>query len=178
MGVAGSGKSTLMAELAERLGWQTLEGDELHPPANVTRMSAGIPLTDEDRRPWLAAIHARLREAAAAGEPTIVTCSALRRTYRDVLREDLPGMVFVHLEVPRAVLEARIRDRTGHFVPPELLDSQLATLEPLGEGERGFVVDAARPTGVVAAEILERLRRAGTDGDEPLESRARGTLGP
>ena len=179
MGVAGSGKSTVMAELAERLGWRTLEGDDLHPPANVARMAAGIPLTDEDRWPWLEAIHARLRGAAAAGGPVIVTCSALRRAYRDVLRRDLPGVVFVHLYVPRAGLEARMRDRMGHFMPPDLMDSQLAILEPLAEGERGFVVVATRPPSVISSEILERLGPvSGMDGDDRLESRARGTLGP
>lgn len=159
MGVAGSGKSTVMAELARRLGWPTLEGDELHPPANVRRMAAGIPLTDKDRRPWLAAIHARLAAAAAAGEPLIATCSALRRPYRDVLRGGLPGLVFVHLDAPRPVLEARLRGRSGHFAPATLLASQLRTLEPLEPmvGEPGFVVEAKGEPSAVASDILARL---------------------
>jgi gluconokinase len=156
MGVAGSGKSTLMAELAQLLGWPTLEGDSLHPAANVARMAAGVPLTDLDRKPWLAAVHAWLRRAAVARRPVIVTCSALRRRYRQALREGVPGVVFVHLDAPRAVLEARMRDRTGHFMPPQLLDSQLETLEPL-HAEPGFVVDATRSPAAVADEVVERL---------------------
>jgi carbohydrate kinase (thermoresistant glucokinase family) len=97
MGVAGAGKSTVMAELAGRLGWRTLEGDAIHPPANVAKMAAGRPLTDEDRMPWLAAIAAWIGRLAEAGEPSIVTCSALRRRYRDVLRAAGGGVIFVHL---------------------------------------------------------------------------------
>jgi gluconokinase len=162
MGVAGSGKSTVMAELSRLLGWRSLEGDDLHSPANRARMAAGIPLTDADRAPWLAAVHAWLGEAAARGEPVLATCSALRRRYRDILREDLPGLVFVHLDAPRELLEARLRERTGHFVRATLLDSQLATLEPLAaaDGERGFVVDALGAPGDIAAEIVARLGRA------------------
>ena len=159
MGVAGSGKSTVMAELSRRLGWRSLEGDELHPPANVARMAAGIALTDEDRRPWLAAIRAWLVEAAAAGEPVIATCSALRRTYRDDLRRDLPGLVFVQLDVPRATLEGRLSERRGHFVTATLLDSQLDTLEPLDPlgGEPGIFVDASGEPSDVASDIAARL---------------------
>jgi gluconokinase len=159
MGVAGSGKSTVMAELAGLLGWRTLEGDDLHPPSNRARMAAGTPLTDADRRPWLAAIHAWLRDAAERGEPVIATCSALRRRYRDALRPDVPGLVFVQLDAPRLVLEARLAARTGHFVSPALLASQLATLEPLAPlaGEPDLVVDATRAPYLIASEIVARL---------------------
>ena len=159
MGVAGSGKSTVMAELGRLLGWRSLEGDDLHSPANRARMAAGIPLTDADRAPWLAAVRAWLGEAAARDERVLATCSALRRRYRDVLRKGLPGLVFVHLDAPRELLETRLRERVSHFVPAALLDSQLATLEPLApaDGEPGFVVDALAAPGVIAAEIVARL---------------------
>ena len=159
MGVAGAGKSTVMAELARHLGWRTLEGDDLHPPASRARLAAGTPLTDADRAPWLAAIQAWLRDAAGRSEPVLATCSALRRRYRDVLRAGLPGLVFIHLEAPRPVLERRLRERTGHFVPPTLLESQLATLEPLLplQGEPGFAVDATRAPAEIAREIAVRL---------------------
>ena len=156
MGVAGAGKSTVMAELAARLGWRTLEGDSIHPPANVAKMAAGRPLTNEDREPWLAAIAAWIGGAAEAGEPSIVTCSALRRRYRDVLRAAGGGVIFVHLVVPAEALATRMAGRAGHFMPPDLLASQLELLEPLA-GESGFSVDATRPPAAIADEILERL---------------------
>ena len=156
MGVAGAGKSTVMAELASRLGWRTLEGDDLHPPANVAKMAAGRPLTDEDRAPWLAAIAAWIGGLAEAGEPSIVTCSALRRRYRDVLRAAGGGVIFVHLVAPAEVLATRMAGRAGHFMLPDLLTSQLELLEPLA-GEPGFSVDATRPPAAIGHEILERL---------------------
>src|SRR5262245_49001013 len=102
MGVAGSGKSSVMAELAARLGWPALEGDDLHPPRNVAKMAAGTPLTDDDRGPWLEAVAAWIGEREAQGQSSIVTCSALRRSYRDVLRRGHPWVWFVHLDIPRA----------------------------------------------------------------------------
>jgi gluconokinase len=157
MGVAGAGKTTIMAELAGRLGWRTLEGDAIHPPGNVAKMAAGRPLTDEDREPWLAAIAAWIGRVAEAGEPSIVTCSALRRHYRDVLRAGGGwGVMFVHLVAPAEVLATRMAGRAGHFMPPELLASQIELLEPLA-GEPGFSVDATRPPAAIADEILERL---------------------
>jgi gluconokinase len=165
IGVAGAGKSTIMTELASRLGWRMLEGDDLHPPANVAKMAAGRPLTDEDRAPWLASIAAWIGRAAEAGEPSIVACSALRRRYRDVLRAAGGGVIFVHLVAPAEVLATRMAGRAGHFMPPDLLASQLDLLEPLSD-ETGFSVDATRPSAAIADEILERLgeprrRRAG-----------------
>jgi carbohydrate kinase (thermoresistant glucokinase family) len=160
MGVAGAGKSTVMAELAGRLDWQTLEGDAIHTPGNVAKMAAGRPLTDEDRAPWLAAIAAWIGSGAEAGEPSIVTCSALRRRYRDVLSAaGGGGVIFVHLVAPAEVLATRMAGRAGHFMPPELLASQIELLEPLA-GEPGFSVDATRPPAAIADEILERLGRA------------------
>jgi len=158
MGVAGAGKSTVMAELAGRLGWRTLEGDTLHPAANVTKLMAGTPLTDEDRRPWLDAIAAWIRQGAEAAEPSIVTCSALRRRYRDVLRAAAGGVIFVHLVAPPDVLATRMARRAGHFMPPDLLASQLALLEALDD-EPGFSVDATRSPAAIADEVLEHLGR-------------------
>jgi gluconokinase len=157
MGVAGAGKSTVMVELARRLGWRTLEGDSLHSPGNVARMVGGAPLTDEDRGPWLDAISAWMGAAAAAGERSIVTCSALRRRYRDVLRSSGADVVFVHLVAPAEVLATRIATRAGHFMPRELLVSQLATLESLDAGEWGIEIDAGRDPTAIAEEIEVRL---------------------
>ena len=127
MGVAGTGKSTVAGLLAERLNWELQEGDVLHPQ-EFAKMSAGIPLDDQDRWPWLDAIAAWIASKRERGEPGLVTCSALKRSYRDRLRGT--NVIFVFLNGPRAVIEARIASRKGHYMPPSLLDSQLATLEP------------------------------------------------
>jgi gluconokinase len=158
MGVAGSGKSSLMAALAARLGWPALEGDALHPASNVSKMAAGIPLTDEDRRPWLEAIAAWIGEREAARESSIVTCSALRRDYRNILRRGHPWVWFVHLVAPPTVLEDRLEHRIGHFMPASLLASQVATLEPLGSDEPGTTIVALASPGELADELIERLR--------------------
>jgi gluconokinase len=157
MGVTGTGKSTVMAALAGRLGWPTAEGDDFHSPANVAKMRAGTPLTDADRRPWLEAIAVWIGEREAAGENAIVTCSALRRAYRDLLRRDHPSVWFAHLEASPTVLAERLERRRGHYMPPSLLASQLDTLEPLEPDEPGAPVAAARDPGVIVAEILARL---------------------
>jgi gluconokinase len=161
MGVAGSGKSTVMAALAARLGWATAEGDDFHSPGNVAKMRAGIPLTDEDRRPWLSALAAWIgeREAAGggAGENAIVTCSALKRSYRDLLCDGHESVVIVHLEVPVEELEGRLGRREGHYMPPALLASQLETLEPLGSDERGWSLPAEGGVDVVVGAIVARL---------------------
>src|SRR5881227_98084 len=129
MGVCGSGKSLIGTELARALGSEFVEGDDLHPPHNVQRMAAGIPLTDDDRRGWLLAIAARLREAKRAGIGLVVSCSALRRSYRDVLRAAGDADVrFVYLAGSRALVAERLAKRRGHFMPPTLLDSQFAIL--------------------------------------------------
>lgn len=158
MGVAGSGKSSVMAALVARLGWPALEGDELHPPSNVAKMAAGMPLTDADRQPWLAAIGGWIDEREAERRSSIVTCSALRRAYRETLRRGRPSVWLVHLDVPREVLESRIRRRSGHFMPASMLDSQLATLEPLEPDEPGTTLDAVPPAGEIADRIIEQLR--------------------
>lgn len=157
MGVTGSGKSTVMARLAEHVGWRRAEADDFHPPANVAKMSAGHPLTDDDRWPWLRAIANWIGERESAREHAIVTCSALRRTYRDFLRNGHPSVHFVHLAVDHTILERRMEQRRGHFMPPSLLGSQLDTLEPLDPDEPGIVVSGELPPDRIVEEIVTRL---------------------
>jgi gluconokinase len=155
MGVSGTGKTTVAVELADRLGWTFVEGDSLHPPANVAKMSAGIPLDDDDRRPWLEAL-ARLQASHHAdGVATVLTCSALKRAYRDVLRSGLPtgSLFFVHLSAPFDVLRDRMEARE-HFMPASLLQSQFDALEPLGADEQGVVVDVSQPVDAVVLAAL------------------------
>ena len=140
MGVSGSGKTTVARGIAEAMGWEFAEGDDFHSEANVAKMAAGHPLTDEDRWPWLRSIGDWLSEHERAGRSAVVTCSALRRVYRDLLREDRPDVRFCHVEADAALIKDRIEHRTGHYMPPSLLPSQLATLEPLQPDEPGVVV--------------------------------------
>jgi gluconokinase len=160
MGVAGSGKSSVMQVLARELGWPTLEGDTVHPPGNVAKMAAGEPLSDADRAPWLEAIASWIAEREGERSSSILTCSALRRSYRDVLRRGQPSVWFVHLVAPVEVLEARMRARRGHFMPPSMLASQLATLEPLAHDEPGSTVDATQPPESIADRIIAALALA------------------
>ena len=156
MGVAGSGKTTIARALAERLGWHYQEGDALHPQANVAKMSAGTPLTDADRWPWLHAIAAVIDTWRAEGTNGIVTCSALKRAYRDILIGPRPDVRLVFLAGDKPLIAARMAARTGHFMPPALLDSQLATLEPPGPDENPLVVDIDRdPVAIVDALAAE-----------------------
>lgn len=157
MGVAGSGKSTLAAVLAERLGCEMAEADTFHSPANVAKMSAEIPLNDEDRAPWLRAIAAWIAERDRASRSAVVTCSALKRAYRDVLRAASPRLFFLHLTGPREVIAKRMQHRPGHYMPVSLLDSQFSTLEPLAPDERGIVVEVCRPPDALATEALAAL---------------------
>lgn len=159
MGVSGSGKSTVMAELAKRLGWPTAEGDAFHSEENVAKMAAGHALTDEDRWPWLRAIAAWIGERESAGENGLVTCSALRRVYRDLLRDGHPSVAFVCLTAPAEVLAERIEDRHGHYMPVSLLRSQLDTLEPLSPDEPGETLPVDRPVQELAGRIIHDLVR-------------------
>ena len=156
MGVSGCGKSTVGAALASQLGAEFIDGDALHPAENIARMSRGEPLTDEDRWPWLT----QVAQALQGEGPRIVGCSALKRVYRDHIRQEAGGPVIVHLAGARAVIEARMRARSGHFMPPALLDSQFATLEPPGADEGAVSVDIDQPFDAVIAAILAGLQRA------------------
>ena len=159
MGVSGSGKTAVGSALATRLGWRFIDADDLHPPANIAKMSSGVPLTDQDRGPWLAAVARHL----TSGRDAIAACSALKRAYRNTIAEAVPGVFFVHLAVPTATLAARMRAREDHFMPASLLDSQLSTLEPLGPDESGITIDAARELDSVVVELAERLAAADSD---------------
>lgn len=156
MGVAGSGKTSLAGVLTQRLGADYVEADDHHPAANVAKMAAGIPLTDEDRAPWLAALADEIRRRHAAGRSVVLTCSALRRAYRDRLRDADPDLVFVHLDGDPELILARMRAR-DHFMPPSLLDSQISTLEELSADERHFVVDIAGDPEQIAATATALL---------------------
>lgn len=152
MGVSGCGKTTIGDLVARALGAPFLDGDFLHPVENVAKMAAGTPLKDEDRWPWLATVG---RELAAAGNGGLVlACSALRRSYRDAIRGQAPDTVFLHLHGSKEVLGSRLEGRSGHFMPAALLDSQLATLEPLEADESGIVVDIAAPVKQVVTDAL------------------------
>lgn len=157
MGVAGSGKTTVAELLADHLKVPYAEADDFHPPANIAKMSAGHPLTDEDRWPWLRAI-AQWIKKHAAHDGGVVTCSALKRSYRDLLREGSTQVWFVHLTGTRALLADRIGHRKGHFMPAALLDSQLADLEPLGPDELGVTLDVARSPEDLAEAAIDSLR--------------------
>jgi len=167
MGVAGSGKTTLAVELTRRLGWPYAEADDFHPPANVAKMAAGVPLTDEDRWPWLEAIRDWLTAQARAGRSTVVTCSALRLAYRDVLRQAEGRVRFVHLTADPALLSARLARRSGHFMPATLLASQLATLESLVPGEDGVVIVVDVPPDAVADRAIKLLGLESAEGFAP-----------
>jgi gluconokinase len=157
MGVSATGKSAVGEPLAEELGCEFIEGDELHPRRNIEKMSQGIALTDEDRWPWLQAIAEMVAVKDVGGTSTVVTCSALKRSYRDVLR-DAASTFFVHLDAPFEVLEQRMSHRTRHFMPTTLLRSQVATLEPLGDDEPGAVIDVTPPLDEVVEEAVNAVR--------------------
>ena len=155
MGVSGTGKSTVAGVLAGRLGWDLEEGDDLHPSQNVAKMAAGQPLTDDDRWPWLDKVSAWIQVRILSGAPGIVTCSALKRAYRDRIAE--PGVVFVHLDGTREHIAAQLAKRRDHFMPVTLLDSQLAILEPLQPDEAGIAIGLGQPPREVAKEIMRQL---------------------
>ena len=158
MGVSGSGKTTIARGVAEREGWRLLEGDVFHPPSNVAKMHAGTPLTDEDRWPWLRAIAHEIDAMRARGEQGVVACSALKRSYRDILIGDRTDVVLVYLQGSKALIAERIASRKGHFMPAALLDSQFATLEEPGPDEHPIVVSiGASPEAIVDA-VVDRLR--------------------
>jgi gluconokinase len=158
MGVAGSGKSVVGAALAQALGIGFCDADGLHPASNIAKMTGGLPLSDADRWPWLDLVAAEL----VAHSPLVLACSALRRAYRDRIRAGAGGPVlFIHLTGPREVIAARLAARKGHFMPPALLDSQLATLEPPGAGEDHLEVDITRDLPEILARLREDLAARG-----------------
>lgn len=158
MGVSGSGKSTIGALIADALGVPFVDADSLHPRANIEKMAAGHPLDDEDRWPWLAIVGRRLASAGESG--AVIACSALKRAYRDAIAAEAPDVVFVHLDGPADVLGRRLEGRSGHFMPPSLLVSQLAALEPLGAGERGATVDISGAVPEVVRAAVRGVRAA------------------
>lgn len=157
MGVSGCGKSTVGGELSRLLGWPFRDADSFHPPANVEKMSQSIPLTDEDRWPWLDAIAAWIDERLAKGSPAIVSCSALKRAYRTRLRARRQGVRLVYLLGSQDMITARLAARTDHFMPAGLLASQFATLEEPGPEERALVVGIAMPPRYMATSIIQKL---------------------
>jgi gluconokinase len=157
MGVSGSGKSLIGATLAAALDVDFVEGDEYHPPENVRRMAAGIPLADEDRAGWLRALAARIRESSDAGRGLVMTCSALKRAYRDVLRTGAPDVQFIFLRGSRALVAQRLANRQGHFMPASLLDSQLATLEEPSSSEGAWVCDIDQPPEAIVHAVVTRV---------------------
>lgn len=160
MGVSGCGKSEIGARLAARLGIDYFEGDHDHPPHNIAKMAAGMPLDDADRDGWLRQLQARLRDAAAHGKGLVLPCSALKRHYRDLLRQGDPDLFFVHLDGSRALIAARMQARANHFMPVSLLDSQFNDLEPLQPDERGMRLDIALPPEVLIEQILHKFDAA------------------
>lgn len=154
MGVSGSGKTTVGRKLADELGWSFYEGDDFHSAASIEKMGRGAPLTDEDRGPWLAALRAVVGHAIAKGENTVLACSALKASYRETLRGDHAGVVFVYLKADPRLISERLEHRAGHYAKRDLLPSQLATLE---EPEDAVTVDASRTPVEMVAEIRRRL---------------------
>jgi gluconokinase len=165
MGVSGVGKSTVAKGISTVTGWTFAEGDAFHPPANVEKMRSGQPLTDEDRWPWLRSIGAWMSAEIADGRSGVVTCSALRRAHRDVLREGRPEVRFCHLAASEDLVADRVSRRTDHFMPPSLLRSQYETLEPLGPDEPGVVVSVDGTAAAVLTRALAALGLTAEDGE-------------
>ncbi|HEY2710043.1 MAG TPA: gluconokinase [Caulobacteraceae bacterium] len=161
MGVSGAGKTTLGEKLAERLGWTFKEGDDLHPPANIAKMKAGQPLTDADRAPWLAAIGAWIDAEVAVGRSGVITCSALKRAYRDRLDKGRPAVTFVFMDLDEATIAERLSHRHGHFMPPSLLASQFADLERPQPDEPVIVVDGRQSMAAQVEQVVGEVTASG-----------------
>jgi len=155
MGVSGCGKSSIGLQLASALEVPFLEGDTYHSYANVAKMTAGVPLTDADRADWLQALHNEIRDARLRNSGLVLSCSSLKRRYRDLLRSADPELRFAHLAGPRQLIADRMAARKDHYMPPALLDSQLATLEPLQDDEAGIVLDIAQAPEELVRQILQ-----------------------
>jgi gluconokinase len=165
MGVSGSGKTTVSALLAAALGWRFQEGDDLHPPANVEKMHGGTPLTDADRLPWLQKIAAEIDLWRAKGESGVVTCSALKRSYRDIIIGNRPEVRLVYLKGSYELIRRRLAARHEHFMPVALLDSQFATLEEPTAEERPIVLDVDGKPGDIAFRIIRELETSSGKAD-------------
>jgi gluconokinase len=157
MGVSGSGKTTVAQRVAQRLGWVFAEGDDFHSPANVAKMRAGHPLTDEDRWPWLRTLADWIGAREAAEEDAVLTCSALKRAYRDVLAGGHPSVRFVHVTASDSTIRRRLEHRRGHYMPASLLASQLAALEPLQPDEPGLTLPGDGEPDDVVSDLVARL---------------------
>jgi gluconokinase len=157
MGVSGSGKTTIGTLLAKRLGWPFRDADEFHPKANIEKMKNGVPLTDEDRWPWLEAIAAWIDEERARGAHAIVTSSALKRSYRAIIVDDRKDVRLIYLKGDKALLESRLAKRHGHFMPPSLLQSQFDDLEEPQPDEHPLIVSVEATPEAIVEEILDRL---------------------
>jgi gluconokinase len=172
MGVSGSGKTTIGEKLAERLGWRYEDGDTFHPKGNVAKMSAGQPLTDEDRWPWLRAIAAEIDRLCAAHEPAVIGCSALKRAYRDILVHGRSDVRIVYLAGTEALIAGRLARRKGHFMPAGLLKSQFETLQPPGADENPITVSIDASVDAVVDDIVRQLKPAATGRGAPGRNRA------
>lgn len=157
MGVSGCGKSTVAALLAGRLGWEFTEGDALHPESNVEKMRQGIPLTDADRTPWLQEISRTIQSWRAAGKAGVIACSALRRSYREIIAAGAEDVRFVYLRGSFSLIEQRLATRQGHYMPMSLLNSQFATLEEPGADEPAIILDTGAPAHELVNAVLDNL---------------------
>jgi gluconokinase len=161
MGVSGSGKTTIAQGVAARLGWHVLEGDTFHPPANVQKMSKGIPLDDADRLPWLEAIAAAIDRMIAQELSAAIACSALKRKYRDILIGKRKDVVLVYLRGSQELIRQRMANRAGHFMPPSLLASQFVALEEPEPDEHPIIVDVALPSDAIVSDVIKAMQRRG-----------------
>jgi gluconokinase len=172
MGVSGSGKSTIGEKLAQQLGWSYEDGDRFHPASNVAKMSAGQPLTDEDRRPWLQAIANEIDRVCKAGEHGVIACSALKRPYRDVLVHGRKDVRIIYLRGTRDLIASRLALRKGHFMPPGLLASQFGTLEPPDASENPVTVSIDAPIEIIVDDIVRQLGLTPADSEANSRNRS------
>ena len=172
MGVSGSGKSTIADKLAERLCWSFEDGDRFHPPGNVAKMSAGHPLTDEDRWPWLQAIADEIDRVCKAGRHAVIACSALKRAYRDILVHGRNDVRIIYLNGTQELIADRLAQRKGHFMPPGLFDSQFKTLEPPGESENPVTVSIDAIVEAIVDDIVNQLGLSPADSGTPGRNRS------